>query len=81
MGHELRRPYSDLLRDGIHELRARRGRVNYRMLYFFHGNDIAVVTHGLAKETAVPPADIERAIERKQRYEQAPKKHQATYDL
>ena len=81
MGHELRRPHADMLRDGIYELRARRGHVNYRMLYFFHGRDVAVVAHGLIKEKAVPPADIERAIERKRRYEQNPEKHRATHDL
>ena len=36
-GHELRRPEADSLRDGIYELRARSGNVNYRLLYFFHG--------------------------------------------
>jgi phage-related protein len=36
-GHELRRPLADFLRDGIFELRVRKGRVNYRILYFFHG--------------------------------------------
>ncbi len=77
MGHELRRPYSDLLRDGIYELRARVGRVNYRLLYFFQGKDIAVVVHGLTKEQEVPASDIERAIERKRRYEQDPEKHRA----
>jgi DNA-binding XRE family transcriptional regulator len=35
LGHELRRPEADLLRDGICELRARLGTVNYRILYFF----------------------------------------------
>jgi hypothetical protein len=30
MGHEWRRPEADLLRDGIYELRARLGTVNYR---------------------------------------------------
>ncbi|GAB4353992.1 MAG: hypothetical protein Kow0099_38220 [Candidatus Abyssubacteria bacterium] len=35
-GHELRRPEADYLRDGIHELRVRHGRVNYRILYFFY---------------------------------------------
>jgi len=34
-GHELRRPEADFLRDGIYELRARLGTVNYRILYFF----------------------------------------------
>jgi phage-related protein len=33
-GHELRRPNADYLRDGIYELRVRRGKVNYRILYF-----------------------------------------------
>lgn len=28
LGYELRRPTADMLRDGIHELRARKGRVN-----------------------------------------------------
>jgi putative component of toxin-antitoxin plasmid stabilization module len=53
-GHELRRPEADYLRDGIYELRvALQGR-NYRMLYFFHGQVAAVVSHGLVKERAVP---------------------------
>ena len=34
-GYELHRPYADLLRDGVHELRLRFQKVNYRMLYFF----------------------------------------------
>ena len=49
LGHELRRPEADYLRDGIYELRVRLGSVNYRMLYFFHENIAAVVTHGLMK--------------------------------
>jgi hypothetical protein len=36
LGHELRRPEVDLLRDGIYELRASLQGVNYRILYFFH---------------------------------------------
>jgi hypothetical protein len=31
-GSELRRPTTDVLRDGIYELRAKRGHVNYRLL-------------------------------------------------
>lgn len=81
LGHELRRPYADFLRDGIYELRAKVGRVNYRLLYFFHGKDVAVLAHALTKEKEVPAADIDRALERKRRYEQAPKKHQATQNL
>ena len=37
LGHELRRPAADYLRDGIYELRAKQGHVQYRLLYFFHG--------------------------------------------
>lgn len=81
LGHELRRPQADLLRDGIYELRAKVGRVNYRLLYFFHGKDVAVVAHGLTKEQEVPDAEIRRAIERKRRYEQNPAKHRATLDF
>jgi phage-related protein len=65
LGHELRRPEADYLRDGIHELRVRLGSVNYRLLYFFHGQTISVIAHGLTKEAAVPPADIKRAIARR----------------
>jgi ribosome-binding protein aMBF1 (putative translation factor) len=49
-GHELRRPEADYLRDGLYELRARHGRVNYRILYFFHGQQVALLAHGLTKE-------------------------------
>jgi len=77
-GHELRRPNADYLRDGIYELRARRRNVNYRILYFYHGQHVAVLAHSLTKEKKIPPADIERAIERKQRYEQDPENCRAT---
>lgn len=75
MGHELRRPHSDYLRDGIYELRAKRGRVNYRMLYSFHGQNVAILSHGLVKEREVPEIEIERAIQRRRRYEQNPIGH------
>jgi hypothetical protein len=78
MGHELRRPEADFLRDGIYELRVGLQHVNYRMLYFFHGRTAAVVSHGLVKEAAVPPKEIEKAIERKQRFEKDPRAH--TYE-
>ncbi len=65
LGHELRRPEADLLRDGIYELRARLGSVNYRLLYFFHGQTVSVIAHGLTKEAAVPAADVKRARARK----------------
>lgn len=74
LGHELRRPDADLLRDGIHELRARLQSVNYRMLYFFH-EQRAVISHGLTKEKEVPEREIELALKRKRRFESDPNKH------
>ncbi len=68
-GHDLRRPISDYLRDGIHELRPRFERIQYRMLYFFHGRQRAVITHGITKKTdKVSPKEIDRAVEMKKRY-------------
>ena len=75
LGHELRRPEADLLRNGIYELRVGLQHVNYRMLYFFHGRTAAVISHGLVKEAEVPPKEIERAIERKRKFEKNPKAH------
>jgi phage-related protein len=54
IGHELRRPEADLLRDGIYELRTSLQGVHYRILFFFHGTVAAVVSHGLVKERVVP---------------------------
>ena len=75
MGHELRRPEADYLRDGIYELRVGLQGVNYRMLYFFHARVAAVLTHGLVKERAVPPREIEEAIRRKRKFESDPERH------
>ena len=79
-GHELRRPHADMLRDGIFELRARSGNVNYRILYFFHGKNVAVLDHALTKEAKVPTKDIERAIRRKQVFENDPEGHSYSED-
>ena len=72
LGHELRRPEADLLRDGIYELRARLGRVNYRILYFFHGRDVAVLAHAITKENEIPAVEINRAVERKHEFMASP---------
>ena len=74
-GHHLRRPESDYLRDGIYELRVRFQSLNYRMLYFFHGNQVVVLTHGLKKEKEVPPKEIDRAVELKKNFEADPETH------
>lgn len=75
LGHELRRPAADFVRDGIHELRAKQGTVQYRILYFFHGRNMAILAHGLTKEDSLPAADIERALKRKRQFELNPEEH------
>ncbi len=75
LGHELRRPEADYLRNDIHELRVGQQGINYRMLYFFHGKAAAVLSHGITKERAVPPKEIDRAIQRRNRFMAGPKKH------
>jgi len=82
-GHELRRPVSDYLRDGIHELRPSYQGVHYRMLYFFpkrerssvEGPKAVVVSHGFVKEGVVPDAEIDRAVARKRAFEVNPERH------
>lgn len=69
LGHELRRPEADFLRDGIHELRASYQGVHYRMLYFFAGKAVVVLSHGLTKEREVRPREIDQAVERKRMIE------------
>lgn len=75
LGHELRRPEADYLRDDIYELRVRLQDVNYRMLYCFHGRTAAVVSHGIVKRKKVPPKEIDLAIARKRLFEGDPKAH------
>ena len=78
LGHELRRPAADYLRDGIYELRAKQGHVQYRILYFFYERQVAILAHSLTKEDTIPATDIERAIKRKKLFESNPRKH--TYE-
>jgi len=40
-----------------------------------HGRTAAVLSHGLAKERAVPPKQIDLAVQRKRKYESNPAKH------
>ena len=74
MGHELRRPEADFLRDGIHELRASYQGVHYRILYFFHEGR-AVLSHGLIKERMIPAAEIDRVMKRRTRFKDDSETH------
>jgi len=75
LGHELRRPEVDYLRDGIYELRIGHRKTNYRILYTFVGHRIALLTHGIVKEDRVPPKEIDEAILRKAQWELDPQTH------
>ena len=56
----------------------KKGRVNYRILYFFHGSQVAILGHALTKEGAVPAPEIERTIKRKKAFARNPARH--TYE-
>ena len=90
VGHELKRPVSAYLQDGIYELRPSYQGVHYRILYFFPRpgqqraageTGIVVVSQGLIKEQAVPDAEIDRAMERKKRFEACPERYTFTPEL
>ncbi len=73
LGHLIRRPEADYLRDNIYELRTQLRNVQYRLLYFFHGIEAAVILHGTTKSKRVPPSEINLAIERRGNFLQNPK--------
>ena len=61
-GPGLPRPFSDVLRDKIRELRVSHGRLEVRLLFFFCRKYI-ILTHGFLKKTEqTPAAEIERAV-------------------
>ena len=74
-GFDLRRPYCDILRDGIYELRLRMGTINYRVLYTFVGRNVVLLSHGFSKEAEVPEAEINRAIINRNNYLANPPVH------
>ncbi len=75
-GSQIRFPHAQHLRNGIFELRTRFGKVRYRLLYFWHGDTGAVITHGIIKKTgAVPDREITTALQRKSRFEANPAIH------
>ena len=74
-GNDLRRPAADYLDDGIYELRARHGNVQYRILYFFQGRGVAILGHSFVKSgSAVNPNDLAVARRRKGRFLEDPEK-------
>ena len=78
LGHELRRPEADFLRDKIYELRIGFQGINYRILYFFYQQQAVIISHGIIKEKQVPSSEIDKAIKNKINFEKNPKLH--TYE-
>ncbi len=80
-GNEMRRPHADYLRAGICELRAPFRDYQYRLLYFFCGRHVVTLSHGIVKESKVPPEDIELAIRRKAIVNASPEKYTASFEI
>ena len=74
-GYDLRRPICDILRDGIYELRLRKGKIQYRVLYAFVGQNIVLLSHGCSKEDKVPETEIDKAIVNREKYLANPSIH------
>lgn len=76
LGYQLKRPEADYLRDDVYELRIKHQSVNYRVLYFFHGRQLVVLSHGFVKQRAsVPEKEILRAVKRIKKFEATPSRH------
>jgi len=76
-GHEARRPLVENLGDDIYELRTRVGRVNYRILFSFHGRNAVLLTCGFTKEREIPADELRRARQRLQEFRADPGNHYA----
>lgn len=77
-GHELAFPTASILRDGVYELRAHDGTVQYRLLYFFdqRQRNVAIVVHGFVKVSKKQQdTEIDRACRCKVAFDGDPDKH------
>ena len=62
-GFNVTRPLSDIVTDGIHELRIQLSGEPTRTLYFFSYKDYIILTHTFIKRTdKVPKSEIKKAI-------------------
>lgn len=61
-GPNLKRPYADIVKGKIRELRILFGSNTYRIFYFFFIRNMIILTHGLVKKSnEIPTCEIERA--------------------
>ena len=80
-GYELRRPRADLLRDGVYELRTEVRNVNYRLLYGYVGQNVALLAHALTKTAKIPDREIDLALSRLEQFRKNPTRHRATREI
>jgi phage-related protein len=74
-GQELRRPFAEILRDGVYELRVCSGRVQHRVSYFFRGRELVVLANAVTKDSKIPPNDVELAVARMRLFTANPTRH------
>ncbi len=79
LGHELRRPHADILRENIWELRWRVKTVQYRILYTFVARNTALLLIGCTKEKVVPPKLITKAVTMRDNAKRNPSVHVAQF--
>ncbi len=79
-GNAMRRPHADYLQEGIRELRATLSGIHYRILYFFYGQNVVALSHGITKEKKVPQKEIDLAISRMNLVLKSPDKYTATFN-
>lgn len=64
-GPHLKRPYADIVRGKIRELRIQQSSNHYRILYFFHLRNHIVLAHAFSKKTQhLKEKDMELAEKR-----------------
>ena len=69
LGNKARRPLVDYLENGVYELRARRIKKQFRVLYSFVGkNKILILTGLIKKSKAVPAKEIRKAKTMRMKY-------------
>lgn len=74
-GYQLRRPIAAYLGNGIYELRIIWRHIQFRILYFFHGQEAVILSHGIEKKREVPKKEISKAITYKEQYLKNPNIH------
>lgn len=75
-GPTLPRPYADLLRDGIHELRVKLSGSQVRLLYFFCHRSFIILYHAFVKNTdRVPERLIDDVVNYRDAFLDATPKH------